>query len=62
MNKEQILGILRHVLTFLGGLGIAKGWIDENTVLEVVGAVSTLVGVIWSFVNKNKNSNNIPQP
>jgi flagellar motor component MotA len=62
MNKEQILGILRHTLTFLGGFIVAKGWIDENMAIEITGAVVTLVGVIWSFINKNKNSNNIPQP
>jgi hypothetical protein len=32
MSKEQILGIVRHTLTFVGGILIMKGFIDETTV------------------------------
>ena len=54
MRKEQILGILRHSLTFLGGLLVMKGVIDETTATEIVGGVITLVGTIWSIVEKTK--------
>ena len=52
MNKEQILGIVRHVLTFIGGFLITKGLIDETIVTEVIGGVSTLIGAVWSFIAK----------
>ena len=52
MNKEQILGIVRHVLTFVGGFLITKGIVDETFVTEVVGALSTIVGAVWSFFAK----------
>lgn len=52
MNWEQISGILRHVLTFGGGFIVAKGWISEGAMLDVVGAVITIGGVIWSMVTK----------
>lgn len=54
MNKEQILGIVRHSLTFIGGLLVMKGLVDESTVNEIIGGVITLTGTIWSIVEKNK--------
>lgn len=54
MNKEQVLGIVRHVLTFIGGILLTKGVIDESALSEVIGGVITLTGTIWSIVEKNK--------
>ncbi len=55
LTKEQILGIVRHGLTFIGGILIAKGLIDESTVTEIVGGIITLTGTIWSIIEKNKS-------
>jgi hypothetical protein len=52
MNKEQILGIVRHVLTFVGGILITKGLVDETFVTEIVGGLSTIIGAVWSFFVK----------
>lgn len=54
LTKEQILGIVRHGLTFIGGILIAKGLVDESTATEIVGGIITLVGTIWSIIEKNK--------
>lgn len=54
MSKEQILGIVRHALTFIGGVLIMKGIIDEGTWTEISGGAITLAGTIWSIVDKNK--------
>jgi hypothetical protein len=54
MKKEQILGIVRHSLTFIGGILLMKGLIDEATWTEISGSALTLVGTIWSVVDKNK--------
>jgi len=54
LTKEQVLGIVRHTMTFVGGIIMAKGLIDEEIVTEITGAVLTLVGSIWSVVGKNK--------
>ena len=54
MSKEQILGIVRHVLTFVGGLLIMEGILDESIVFELSGAITTLIGGIWSVIDKNK--------
>ena len=41
-SKEQILGVVRHTLTFVGGILVMKGLVDEATVTEIIGGVMTL--------------------
>jgi len=53
MTQDQILGIVRHGLTFVGGILIAKGLISESVSQEIIGLAITLVGSIWSVI-KNK--------
>lgn len=50
--KDKLLGLIRHGLTFIGGLVIAKGYIDESTAMEIVGALMTLLGSVWSVSSK----------
>lgn len=52
--KSKVLGIVRHALTFGGGFIVAKGWLTEAMVPEVVGAVITLVGAVWSAMAPEK--------
>ena len=54
MEKEQIYGLIRHGLTVLGGVFVAKGYIDADVVSEAVGAILTLIGVVWSYQAKKK--------
>ena len=53
MSKERILGIIRHTLTFVGGLLVMKGLVDEAIASEIIGGVMTLTGTIWSIFEKN---------
>lgn len=52
LNKQQVLGIIRHTLTFVGGIFIAKGLIDETIATEIIGGILTVTGAIWSIVEK----------
>jgi hypothetical protein len=54
MTKEQVIGIVRHALTFVGGLFVLKGYLDESLVNEIIGGAVTLVGTIWSVISKSK--------
>jgi len=54
LTKEQVLGIIRHVLTFVGGIVVMKGLIDDTTATEIIGGVVSLTGAIWSIVAKTK--------
>jgi len=53
LSKEQIMGIIRHALTFVGGILVMKGLATDSLVADIVGGVMTLTGAIWSIVEKN---------
>ena len=53
MNKEKVLGIVRHTLTFIGGILVMQGVIDDALFTELFGAAMTLAGGIWSVLSKN---------
>jgi hypothetical protein len=50
--QEKVLGILRHAFTFVGGLIVTKGLIDESLYLELSGALLTIIGGVWSVLSK----------
>jgi len=52
LSKEQVLGIVRHALTFVGGILVMHGLVNETIVTEIVGGAVTLTGAIWSIVSK----------
>lgn len=54
MSKVQVLGIVRHLLTFIGGGVVAKGVISESELFEISGGLITLIGSIWSVIEKTK--------
>ena len=54
LTQEQVLGIVRHILTFGGGILVTKGLLDEGMVAEISGAVITLIGAVWSIIEKSK--------
>jgi hypothetical protein len=56
MNKETVLGIVRHVLTFGGGFLITKGVADAGEVTELVGALAAVIGVVWSILSKRSKT------
>ena len=51
-SKEQILGVVRHTLTFVGRILVMKGLVDEATVTVIIGGVMTLSDTIWSVIEK----------
>jgi len=56
MEKEHVLSIIRHTLTFFGGLLVMKGYIEESVLQEIIGGVITLTSAIWSVISKIKKS------
>jgi hypothetical protein len=52
MTKEQIQGIVRHVLTFVGGILVIQGVIEESLLNELIGGVVALSGTLWSIFSK----------
>lgn len=54
MTKEMWMAVIRHTLTTVGGIFVAKGTIDADTANAVIGAAVTLSGVGWSLWEKRK--------
>lgn len=54
MSKDAILGILRHILTFGGGFIAAEGWASADEITGGIAGILTLLGIIWSIMEKRK--------
>ena len=52
--QAAILGVIRHVLTAAGGALVANGALTGDEVNTAVGAISALVGVMWSVLSKRQ--------
>jgi len=53
MNRKEILNsILRHSITLVGGILIAKGLIEESVLNEIIGGITALVGFVLSLTKK----------
>lgn len=52
--SEEVKGLVRHLLTFGGGVLVSMGYMDNATAAQLVGAVSTIVGIIWSYLDKKQ--------
>lgn len=46
------LGLIRHILTSAGGALMTKGVITATVLDQGVGAIITLVGIVWSALEK----------
>jgi len=54
ITKQQWLGLIRHLLSFIGGILITQGIIDEMVYTEISGALITVVAGIWSIIEKSQ--------
>lgn len=56
MNTDITLGLVRHLLTTAGGVLVTKGLLTTATLDSTVGAVLTIIGVVWSVFAKKKKA------
>ena len=52
MNRAQLLGLVRHLLTAAGGGLSANGLASQDEVQQIIGGLVALAGVIWSYLEK----------
>lgn len=57
MNRDQIMGLIRHILTTVGGGLVTNGYFDEATGNALLGGIMAVIGLVWSWTSKTK-----PQP
>ena len=56
INKDQFLGVVRHIVTFVGGILVARGKLDVGSVETIAGIVSTVAGLVLSFIAPEKTT------
>lgn len=56
INKDQFLGVIRHIVTFVGGILVARGKLDVGSVETIAGIVSTVAGLVLSFIAPEKTT------
>jgi len=52
MNQDEILGIVRTLLSAIGGYAVAKGLLDQATMITIAGAAASIIVAIWSVISK----------
>ncbi len=52
----ELLGAIRILLMSAGGFAVGKGWVDENTLGMIVGALVTLGTAAFSMYAKRSTS------
>ena len=53
MTKEKWYSVIRHTLTFVGGIMVMKGLVEESIADQIIAGVMTLIGLVWGQVEKN---------
>jgi hypothetical protein len=54
MKPEEFGGIVRALVSALGGYLVGQGLVDSETAMTIGGAVTTLVVAFWSIYSKRK--------
>lgn len=54
VTKDQILGLVRHIITFVGGILVARGKIDPGQIETIAGIVATVAGFLLSMMSPEK--------
>jgi hypothetical protein len=52
LSKDQVMGIVRHGLTFVGAILVVKGGVSEGQWYEISGAAVSFISVVWSILDK----------
>jgi hypothetical protein len=52
MTSQQFQGLIRHTLTFIGGILVVKGVFTEAFANEITGSILALISTIWSYQSK----------
>jgi len=62
MNKEQVLGLIRHILTTVGG-GWIIAYLNQHGMTmsdagwsDVVASLMVIIGFVWSFLAPEKKT------
>lgn len=54
MGSDFLMSIVRHILTSIGAVLMAKGYVDDATMQAIIGGVVAVVGLGMSYRDKAK--------
>jgi hypothetical protein len=54
MKQEQVLGLVRYVITIAGGFLVAQGLVTDGAMTEIIGGLMALLGTGWSWWAKTE--------
>ena len=60
MSTDVAMSMLRHILTFIGGIVVAKGWISADQASELAGGVVGIAGVLYAVLFHAQSNGAIP--
>ena len=52
MNVQEVMGVVRAVLSGVGGILVTKGFLGSSDMEIIVGAVVSVATVVWSVLQK----------
>lgn len=57
---DLLIAVLRHMLTFIAGIIVARGWISAEIATQLVGSLIGLIGVAFSAFFHAGSNGTIP--
>lgn len=52
ITTQQKLGIVRHVLTCIGGILVTLGKVNDGQVEQIIGVIMVIAPMVWSVASK----------
>lgn len=49
MNQSQIIAVLRHIFSVLGGFAVARGWFSNDQLITALGLIPGIVAAYYAF-------------
>jgi len=59
MTRSKLYSLLRHAISLIGGILIARGVLTDGFGQEIMGTALSLLSVIWSIMDKTYTVNQI---
>ena len=54
MDSAQFGGIVRAVLSAIGGYLVGQGMVDQATAEQLGGGLAVVAAAVWSWISKRK--------
>lgn len=59
-QADSLVSLLRHLLTFIAGLVVSKGWITADVAAQLVGALIALISVLYAAFFHAASNGTVP--